>query len=221
MKENSARIAIILDRSGSMQSVRESTISGFNEFIRTQRALPGDVTVKLVQFDDQYEVVFDLPLAEVPELNQALFVPRGRTALFDAQGLTIVTLGEELAALPESERPAKVIVMTLTDGMENASQHYTVEGIASLIRQQSDVYHWDFIFLGANQDAIHTAATMAIPMAQALTYRASKAGTANVFQAAANYVRSSRSGGSPLFGRAEREAAMADDDPKVPAATTP
>jgi hypothetical protein len=88
MKENRARIAIILDRSGSMSSVRESTVAGFNEFIRSQRALPGDVTVKLVQFDDQYEVVFDKPLADVPELTQDLFVPRGMTALFDAQGKT-------------------------------------------------------------------------------------------------------------------------------------
>jgi len=219
MKENSARIAIILDRSGSMQSVRESTIAGFNEFIRAQRALPGDVTVKFVQFDDQYEVAFDKPLAEVPELTQDYFVPRGMTALFDAQGRTIVALGEELAALPESERPSKVIVMTLTDGMENASKQYGVTQIADLVKHQTDVYKWDFIFLGANQDAIHTAAQMAIPMPQALTYRSSNAGTANVFAAAASYVSASRSGGTALFSRKDREAALAEDDPKVPATT--
>jgi hypothetical protein len=215
MKENSTRIAIILDRSGSMQNVRESTIAGFNQFIRSQREQPGEVTVKLVQFDDQYDVVFDLPLADVPELTQDLFVPRGMTALFDAQGRTIVALGEELAALPESERPSKVIVMTLTDGMENASKQFGVAQIAALVKHQTDVYHWDFIFLGANQDAIHTAATMAIPMAQALTYRTSQAGTANVFAAAANYVRSSRSGAQPLFSRADRKASMAEDDATV------
>src|ERR1035437_5983097 len=159
MKENRARIAVILDRSGSMSSVRESTVSGFNEFIRSQRALPGDVSVKLVQFDDQYEVVFDKRLADVPELTQDLFVPRGRTALFDAQGRTIVALGEELAALAESERPSKVIGMTLTDGLENASQHFTVEIISALIKQQIEVYKWDFVFLGASQVAIRTAAT--------------------------------------------------------------
>jgi hypothetical protein len=218
MKENCARIAIILDRSGSMNTVRESTIAGFNEFIRAQRQLPGDVTVKLVQFDDQYEVVFDKHLADVPELTQDLFVPRGMTGLFDAQGKTIVALGEELAASPESERPSKVIVMTLTDGMENASKEYTVDKIAALVKHQTDVYKWDFIFLGANQDAVHTATTMAIPASQSLTYRQSKQGTSNVFAAAANYVRSSRSGGQALFSQADRKAALAEDDPATPGA---
>jgi hypothetical protein len=214
MKENRTRIAIILDRSGSMASVREATITGFNTFIRSQRELPGDATLKLVQFDDQYDVVFDLPLAQVPELTQDLFVPRGMTALFDAQGRTIVALGEELAALPESERPSKVIVMTLTDGLENASKQYGVAQIAALVKHQTDVYKWDFVFLGANQDAIQTGAMMAIPPAASLTYRASKAGTSNVFAAAANYVRASRSGTAPLFSRADREAALAEDEPK-------
>lgn len=213
MKENRSRIAIILDRSGSMQSVRESTISGFNQFIRSQREQPGDVTVKLVQFDDQYDVVFDLPLADVPELTQDLFVPRGMTALFDAQGRTIVGLGEELAALRESERPSKVIVMTLTDGMENASKLYTVDQIATLVKHQTDVYQWDFIFLGANQDAIRTGALMAIAPAASMTYRASNAGTTNVFAAAANYVRSSRSGTLAAFSSKDREDALAQDNP--------
>jgi hypothetical protein len=219
MKENRARIAIILDRSGSMSSVRESTVAGFNEFIRSQRALPGDVTVKLVQFDDQYEVVFDKPLSDVPELTQDLFVPRGMTALFDAQGKTIVALGEELAAMTESERPSKVIVMTLTDGLENASKEFTVEKIAALIKHQTDVYKWDFIFLGANQDAIHTAATMAIPMASALTYRATPASMAAVFSEASNYVRASRSGAAPAFSKESRKAALAEEDPKPQPAT--
>ena len=217
MKENSTRIAIILDRSGSMQSVREATIAGFNTFIRSQREQPGEVTVKLVQFDDQYEVVFDKPLAAVPELTQDLFVPRGMTALFDAQGRTIVALGEELAALPESERPSRVIVMTLTDGLENASKQYGVTQIAALTQHQTDVYKWDFIFLGANQDAVQTAATMAIPMAQAITYSASNAGTQSVFAAAASYVQSSRKGNAAAFSQKDRDAALAEDNAKVPA----
>jgi hypothetical protein len=217
MKEGRTRIVIILDRSGSMASVRESTVAGFNEFIRTQRAIPGDVSVKLVQFDNEYEVVFDQPLAEAPELNQDRFVPRGSTALFDAQGRTIVALGEELAAMPEEERPAKVIVVTLTDGLENASRTYTLETVASLIKQQMEKYGWDFVFLGANQDAVQTAASMNIPMPSAMTYRSNPAATRNVFQAAAGYVSASRSGGQALFSREARKAAMADDDGTVPA----
>ena len=106
MKENSARIAIILDRSGSMASVRESTVAGFNEFIRSQRALPGDVpsevTVKLVQFDDQYEVVFDMPLAEVPELTQDLFVPRGSTALTNSGSCPALPISSRISTMPRS-----------------------------------------------------------------------------------------------------------------------
>ncbi|MDP9049547.1 MAG: VWA domain-containing protein [Acidobacteriota bacterium] len=222
MKENRTRIAIILDRSGSMQSVREATISGFNQFIRSQRELPGDVSVKLVQFDDQYDVVFNLPLPEVPELTQDLFVPRGMTALFDAQGRTIAALGEELAALPESERPTNVIVMTLTDGLENASKQYGIAQIAAMVKHQTEVYKWNFVFLGANQDAIHTGALMAIPAASSLTYRSSRSGTAGAFDSASNFIRRSRSGGAPLFARAEREAAMAEDVPNaVPAPPLP
>jgi hypothetical protein len=223
MKENFTRIAVILDRSGSMSSVRESTVSGFNEFIRSQRALPGDVSVKLVQFDDQYEVVFDKRLADVPELTQDLFVPRGRTALFDAQGRTIVALGEELAALAESERPSKVIVMTLTDGLENASSHFTVEMISALIKQQIEVYKWDFVFLGANQDAIRTAATMSIPAGSALTFLATTGSSRRVFQAASDYVSAGRSmrAAQPMFSKETRAAVMAEDDdkPKQPKVT--
>ena len=216
MKENFTRIAVILDRSGSMSSVRESTVSGFNEFIRSQRALPGEVSVKLVEFDDQYEVVFDKRLADVPELTQDLFVPRGRTALFDAQGRTIVALGEELAALAESERPSKVIVMTLTDGLENASSHFTVEMISALIKQQIEVYKWDFVFLGANQDAIRTAATMSIPAGSALTYLATPGSSRRVFQAAASFVSAARSmpAAQPMFSKETRAAVMAEDDDK-------
>lgn len=213
MKENRTRIAIVLDRSGSMSSVREAIIAGFNAFNRSQRELAGDVSVKLVQFDDQYEVVFDTPLADVPKLTQDHFVPRGMTALFDAQGKTIVDLGAELAAMPESERPSRVIVMTLTDGIENASKEYSVEKIATLIKHQTEVYKWDFVFLGANQDAIRTAATMALPRDSSLTYRSSRAGTTAAFSEAANYVRSSRSGAASLFSKEARKAALAEDEP--------
>ncbi|MDR3799159.1 MAG: VWA domain-containing protein, partial [Terracidiphilus sp.] len=188
MRDNFTRIAIVLDRSGSMESCKESTVAGFNEFIRTQREIPGEATVKLVQFDDQYETVFDKPLKECPELTQNTFVPRGSTALLDAQGRTIVEMGQELVALPESERPSKVIVVTLTDGMENASKQYNLDKIGEMIREQRDKYSWDFVFLGANQDAIATAAAMSIPLPSAMSYSTSKAGVAATMAAVSHYV---------------------------------
>jgi hypothetical protein len=211
MKENFTRIAIILDRSGSMESCKESTVAGFNEFIRTQKEIPGEATVKLVQFDDQYETVFDKPLKECPELTQNTFVPRGSTALLDAQGRTIVELGRELAALEERERPAKVIVVTLTDGMENASKEYNLEKIGVMIREQRDKYNWDFVFLGANQDAVATAAAMSIPLPSAMSYSTSKAGVAATMAAVSHYVGAARKGKAAAFSAEERESAMEKD----------
>lgn len=211
MKDNFTRIAIILDRSGSMESCKESTVSGFNEFIRNQREIPGEATVKLVQFDDQYETVFDKPLKDCPELTQHTFVPRGSTALLDAQGRTIVELGQELAALAESERPSKVIVVTLTDGLENASKHYNLDKIGEMIRQQRDKYNWDFVFLGANQDAVATAAAMSIPLHSAMSYSTSKAGVAATMAAVSHYVGAARKGKAAAFSKEDRKSAMEKD----------
>ncbi len=211
MKHNFTRIAIVLDRSGSMESCKESTVSGFNEFIRTQQELPGEAMVKLVQFDDRYETVFDMNLKLCPELTQNTFVPRGSTALLDAQGRTIVELGRELAALPEQERPSKVIVVTLTDGLENASKEYNLERIGELIREQRDKYNWDFVFLGANQDAIQTAAAMNIPLPSAMSYSTSKAGIAATMAAVSHYVGSARKGKAAAFSEEDRKSAMEKD----------
>jgi hypothetical protein len=211
MKDNFTRIAIILDRSGSMESCKESTVAGFNEFIRAQRELPGEAMVKLVQFDDQYETIFDMNLKSCPELTQNTFVPRGSTALFDAQGRTIVELGQELAALPEQERPSKVIVVTLTDGLENASKQYNLQQIGEMIKEQRDKYSWDFVFLGANQDAVATAAAMCIPLPSAMSYSASKAGIAATMAAVSHYVGAARGGKVAAFSAEERKAAMDKD----------
>ena len=105
-----------------MSSIQEATVSGFNEFISKLKGGQSVVNLKLVQFDDEYETVFDLPLQQVPELTAAMFVARGMTALLDAMGRTITALGEELASMPEADRPGHVIVMTMTDGLENASR---------------------------------------------------------------------------------------------------
>ncbi len=211
MKDNFTRIAIVLDRSGSMESCKESTVSGFNEFIRTQQELPGEAMVKLVQFDDRYETVFDMNLKLCPELTQNTFVPRGSTALLDAQGRTIVELGRELAALPENERPSKVIVVTLTDGQENASKEFSLDRIGELIKEQRDKYNWDFVFLGANQDAIQTAAAMNIPLPSAMSYSTSKAGIAATMAAVSHYVGSARKGKAAAFSEEDRKSAMEKD----------
>ncbi len=173
MNPNLVEIAFVLDRSGSMSSLREQAIAGFNRFLADQARQPGEARLTLVLFDDEYLVLCDAtPLREVASLNAATYVPRNSTALLDAIGRTIDQLGRRLASTPESERPGQVIVAILTDGLENASTHYSWPDIAARIRHQQEKYHWRFLFLGANQDAIATAARMNIAAADAATFRA-------------------------------------------------
>lgn len=208
--KNHTRIVIILDRSGSMATVRENTVKGFNDFISKQKEVKGDASVKLVQFDDKYDVVFDKPLQDTPELTQDTFVPRGGTALLDAQGRTIVELGRELEALSESERPNKVIIVTLTDGHENSSTDYTREKVKQLTEHQRTTYGWEFVFLGANQDAIRTAAGLGILRQSALTYStADPIAYASAMNAMSANIASSRSLGKAInFTEEERNSSL-------------
>lgn len=181
MNKNLTEIAFVLDRSGSMESMKEQAITGFNHFLADQVSHPGDARLTLVLFDDEYLVpVAAKSLHEVPPLDSATYVPRNTTALLDAIGQTIDEIGQRLANTPEPERPGQVIVAILTDGLENASTRYTWADIAGRIKHQHECYHWQFLFLGANQDAIATAARMHIHQANAATLQDNAAGYAQV-----------------------------------------
>lgn len=177
MNKNYIEIAFVLDRSGSMEFSREAAISGFNYFLAEQQQSEALIKLTLVLFDDEYLVAIDaLPVAEILPLDNQTYVPRGSTALLDAIGRTIDELGARLAALPEKERPGQVIVAILTDGLENSSHNYTWNHIARVIKRQTEQYRWIFLFLGANQDAIATAAQMHIAANNASSYAADAAG---------------------------------------------
>ena len=197
-KKNLTQITIVLDRSGSMASVRDATIAGFNEFIEGQKAVPDDANLCLIQFDTEnaYEVVFDRALCDVPKLTAETYNPRGGTPLHDALGRTISELGAKLSKMPEHERPGKVVVVTMTDGLENASENYTAAQIAGLIKHQREAYKWEFLFLGANQDAILTGERLSIPRANSVMFAACAAGAGNVMRATALNVASFRKTGS-------------------------
>lgn len=208
MKQDLTRIVIVLDRSGSMTSVRESAIAGFNEFIQQQRQSGGEIDVLLVQFDDEYEVVFDLPITEVPLLDQETFIPRGSTALYDAQGRTISMLTRQLASLPEEKLPDKIVIVTLTDGQENASRLYELKQIAQMVQKQRERQGWEFIFLGANQDAVATGASMNIPARSSLTYTATPVAVTSAMKSASKQVTLFRQGTTPGFSQSDRQNAM-------------
>jgi len=163
MNTNLAELAFILDRSGSMGCVVQETIAGFNRFLEEQQALPGEARLTLVLFDTEILTPVDaVPVAAVAPLNHTTYTLGGSTALLDAIGTTIGTIGKRIAAMPEDQRPGKVIVAILTDGEENASRIFTARQINEMIRHQTDKYAWEFLFLGANQDSIATAARMGI-----------------------------------------------------------
>jgi uncharacterized protein YegL len=171
--QNLSHIYFLLDRSGSMTSIRTETIAGFDAFIAEQRKIPSACKVTLSQFDDQYDVVYvDRDVADVPTLD---LTPRGSTALLDALGRMIVTAGERLAALPDDKRPGSVVVGVMTDGYENASRDWTHERIKALIEQQTRDYHWEFLYLGADQDAIEEGAKMGFAAQKSMSYRRGKA----------------------------------------------
>ena len=168
---NLTHIAFLLDRSGSMHSIKDDTEGGFNAFIAEQRQQGGECRVTLAQFDNEYEEVYrDLPLAEVPALR---LVPRGSCpARLDRAPRHVDR--ERLALLPEDERPGIVIVGIMTDGHENASREWTHPAVKALIEQQTKTYGWQFLYLGADQDAIEVGSSIGVAAANSMTYSRGK-----------------------------------------------
>lgn len=165
-------IYFLLDRSGSMQSIKSDTEGGFAAFVDEQRRQPGECRVTLAQFDNHYDVVYaDRPIADVPALE---LQPRGSTALLDAMGRLVTDTGERLAALPEDQRPGTVIVAIMTDGYENASREWTHPAIKALVEQQTTQWGWQFLYMGADQDAIEVGRHIGVAAANSVTYGRSK-----------------------------------------------
>jgi uncharacterized protein YegL len=177
MNEHLSEIVCIVDRSGSMDAIRTDAIGGFNTFLTDQKQEPGEATLSLVLFNHQYTLAYDnIRLDKVRPLNEKTYVPQGMTALLDAVGRTIDAVGERLSRTPEPERPSKVIVAILTDGLENASREYSRGKVAEMIQHQREKYSWEFIFLAANQDAIASARSISIAAEDAFAFQATGAG---------------------------------------------
>ncbi len=176
MRTDLTDITLVVDRSGSMGSVREDAEGGVNAFIAEQAKQPGEAMLTLVQFDTEYEFVHrGVPVVEVPKYE---LVPRGMTALLDAVGRAVNETGERLANMPEQDRPGLVVVVVMTDGLENSSREFTKKQLQQMIEHQQDVYDWQFTFLGANQDAFAEASAMGIHALSAANYSPDKVAAA-------------------------------------------
>lgn len=150
-------ITMVLDRSGSMESIRHDVIGGVNSFVSVQKDAPGRATFSLIQFDSQnpYEVIHNaVPMAEVPALTADTFRPRASTPLLDALGKTIQRLELKLADWRAEERPGKVIIVVMTDGQENASRRYSAKRIRDLIKVKEQLLGWEFVFLSSDLRAV-------------------------------------------------------------------
>ena len=146
MNQNLTEMIFILDRSGSMESLTEETIGGFNSLIEKQKEEPGEARITTILFDDKYELLHDhTPVQEIQRLTRKEYYARGCTALLDAVGLTIDRVGGRLAETPEEERPGRVVMVITTDGYENASRRYSRSQIQDMIQRQTDVYKWKFM----------------------------------------------------------------------------
>lgn len=184
-------IIVITDRSGSMGSIANDVVGGFNRFLKDQQAQPGEARMTYTQFDSQYEVVYtarDIQAAEMP-----VFVPRGSTALFDAIGRTLNEQGERIAKDKWAEL---VVVCIITDGEENSSKEYTRERIQEMVKH-AEANGWQFLFLAANQDAFTAARDFGSAAKYAGNFQANSAGVAMAYTATSATVSAMRSGEKP------------------------
>lgn len=182
MNNNLTELVVIMDRSGSMWPLANDTINGFNSLIEKQKAdTNGDVHVTVVLFNTSFNVLYDcVDIKEIPKMTSKDYFPSGGTALLDAVGNTITSVGKRLADTPEEERPANVMFVITTDGYENSSREYNQKQIADMIEHQKTKYSWTFMFLGANIDAESVGKSYNIDYAK--TYTASSIGTKSVFR---------------------------------------
>ena len=193
MKTNLTELVFILDRSGSMGGLESDTIGGFNAMLAKQQAEPGECRITTILFDNQYEVLHDrIDIHAVSAITEKEYYVRGNTALLDAIGTTINKIGSVQKNTAEAYRAEKVLFVVTTDGMENASHEFDYDKIKSMIEHQKTKYGWEFIFLGANIDAVEVAGRFGVAQNRAQSYHNDGAGIALNYAVVSDTVASFR-----------------------------
>ena len=202
MKKNLTELVMILDRSGSMGGLESDTIGGYNSMLKKQREAEGEVLVSTVLFDDRTEVLYDrVPLEKLPQMTEKEYYVRGCTALLDAVGGAVRHIGNVHKYAREEDRPEKTIFVITTDGLENASCEYSYDRVKKMVERQKEKYGWEFLFLGANIDAIETAGRFGITADRAANYHSDRKGTALNYEVLADAVCEMRVSAAPISAK--------------------
>ena len=216
MKQNLTEIVFILDRSGSMAGLEKDTIGGFNAMMEKQKKEPGEALISTVLFDNNTQVIHDrVPLERMEPLTEKEYFVRGSTALLDAVGGAIHHIGNVHKYAREEDRPEKTLFVITTDGMENASHLYSYDRVRAMIRCQQKKYGWEFLFLGANIDAVETAQHFGIGADRAVNYRCDSRGTAlnyDVISEAVSTIRCEEELSAGWKSRIEEDFENREDD---------
>ena len=209
MKKGLTEIVFILDRSGSMSGLEGDTIGGYNSMIEKQKKEEGEALISTVLFDDKVEILHDRQeLEKVEKITDKEYFVRGCTALLDAVGGAIHHISHIHKGMPEEERPEKTLFIITTDGMENASKKYSYGKVKKMVEKRKEKDHWEFVFLGANIDAVEVAGRFGVAANRAVRYECDSAGTALNFHVMSKMVSRARACGS---AKAMEEAFDSDD----------
>ena len=193
MRKGLTEVVFILDRSGSMRGLEADTIGGFNSMIEKQRKEEGEAYISTVLFDDQTEVIYDrVSVDKVEPMNDRQYYVRGCTALLDAIGGAINHIANVHRYAREEDRPEKTMFIITTDGMENSSRMYTYKMVKKMVEKEKKKYGWEFLFLGANIDAIETAGRFGIGADRAFNYECDSVGVSLNYQAISQTVSAVR-----------------------------
>lgn len=193
MKKNLTELVFILDKSGSMASLEQDTIGGFNAMIEKQKKLDGECVVSCVLFDNGQKVIYDrVPLSEVRPMTEEDYTAGGCTALVDALGKSVKYIGNIHKHLREEDVPEHTVFVITTDGMENASREYSSEKVKKMVSKKTEKNGWEFLYLAANIDAVETGAAVGIKAGRAANYKCDGKGTGMLYEAVGNAIAGMR-----------------------------
>lgn len=199
MRKGLTEVVFILDRSGSMRGLEADTIGGFNSMIQKQKREEGEALISTVLFDDRTDVIYDrVPVGSVDEMTDKQYFVRGCTALLDALGGAIHHIANIHKYAREEDRPEKTLFIITTDGMENASRRYSYEKVKQMVEKEKEKYGWEFLFLGANMDAVSVAGRFGIGADRAIDFECDERGTLLNYEVISDTVSAVRKCGSKV-----------------------